>query len=73
MQIARSFVEFRKNVFDALDAVPDPYEAEVRFDNLEPQGSGELALATYGEKRVQRFCNQHRQTSCVQSVFVLWR
>lgn len=49
MQIARSFDEFRRNVFDAMDTEPDPVEAEVRFDRLEIQVSENLAWATYEE------------------------
>ncbi len=49
MQIARSFDEFRQNVFDAMDVEPDPVKAEVRLDDLEIQVSEELAWATYEE------------------------
>lgn len=49
MQIARSFDAFRENVFDAMDAEPEPIKAEVQFNNLEIQVSGKLAWATYEE------------------------
>ena len=49
MQIARSFDEFCRNVFEAMDAEPDPVEAEVRLDNLEIEVGGNLAWATYEE------------------------
>lgn len=49
MQIARSFDDFRKNVFDAMDAEPDPVDAEVRFENLDIQIGNDLAWATYEE------------------------
>lgn len=49
MQVARSFDDFRQNVFDAMDAEPEPIKAEVRFDNLEIEISGCVAWATYEE------------------------
>lgn len=49
MQIARSFDEFRQNVFDAMDAEPDPVKAEVQYENLEIQISNVIAWATYEE------------------------
>ena len=49
MQIARSFEEFRQNVFEAMDAEPEPVKAEVRFEDLEIQIDGNLAWATYQE------------------------
>ncbi|WP_422040279.1 LuxR C-terminal-related transcriptional regulator [Roseibium sp.] len=49
MQIARSFDEFCRNVFEAMDAEPDPVQANVRIDNLEIQISDGLAWATYEE------------------------
>lgn len=49
MQIARTFDDFRKNVFDAMDAEPKPIKAEVRFENLDIEVSGKIAWATYEE------------------------
>lgn len=49
MQIARSFEEFRLNVFDAMDTEPEPVKAEVRFVNLEIEISNNVAWATYEE------------------------
>ena len=49
MQIARSFDEFRQNVFDAMDAEPEPVQADVVFDGLEIHISDNLAWATYEE------------------------
>lgn len=49
MQIASSFDEFRRNVFEAMDAEPDPVRADVRIDNLEIQVSDNHAWATYEE------------------------
>ncbi|MEO0485355.1 MAG: DUF4440 domain-containing protein [Pseudomonadota bacterium] len=49
MQIARSFETFARNVFAAMDAEPDPVQADVRFDNLSIDVSGNTAWATYEE------------------------
>ncbi|MEP0565504.1 MAG: nuclear transport factor 2 family protein, partial [Paracoccaceae bacterium] len=49
MQIARSFEEFRQNVFEAMDAEPEPVKAEVTFEGLEIQIDNHLAWATYEE------------------------
>lgn len=49
MQIARSFDEFCRNVFEAMDAEPEPVQAEVLIDNLEIHISDNLAWATYEE------------------------
>ena len=49
MQVARSYQEFRQNVFEAMDGEPEPVEAEVRFENLEIETSGNLAWTTYEE------------------------
>lgn len=49
MQIARSFDAFRQNVFVAMDAEPDPVEADVKLENLDIQVSENLAWATYEE------------------------
>ncbi len=62
MQIARSFDDFRRNVFDAMDAEPDPVEADVRFDKLHIHVSDNLAWATY-EEIVARASNPHATPS----------
>ncbi len=49
MQIARSFDEFCRNVFEAMDAEPEPVKAEVQLESLDIQISGDLAWATYEE------------------------
>ncbi|KPA21642.1 Bacterial regulatory protein, luxR family [Shimia sp. SK013] len=49
MQIARSFDEFRRNVFEAMDAEPDPVQADVQLKNLEIHISNNVAWATYEE------------------------
>ena len=49
MQVARSFDEFRQNVFDAMDAEPSPVKADVKFEDLEIHVDGNLAWATYEE------------------------
>ena len=49
MQVARSFDEFRQNVFDAMDAEPSPVKADVQFENLQINVDGNLAWATYEE------------------------
>ena len=49
MQVARSYQEFRQNVFEAMDGEPEPVKAEVRFENLEIETSGNLAWTTYEE------------------------
>lgn len=49
MQIARSFEEFRMNVFDAMDTEPEPVKAEVQIENLEIEISNNVAWATYEE------------------------
>lgn len=49
MQIAKSYNEFRENVFDAMDAQPDPVDANIRIENLEIEQNDDLAWATYEE------------------------
>ena len=49
MQIARSYEDFRDNVFDAMDHEPAPVDADVRLENLEIDLDGSLAWATYEE------------------------
>lgn len=49
VQIARSYNEFRQNVFNAMDDEPEPVDANVRIENLEIELSGALAWATFEE------------------------
>ena len=49
MQIARSYEAFRQNVFDAMDAEPEPVKAEVRHVDLQIDVRGDVAWATFEE------------------------
>ncbi|MFK8035965.1 MAG: LuxR C-terminal-related transcriptional regulator [Hyphomicrobiales bacterium] len=49
MQIARSYEDFRQNVFEAMDAEPEPVKADVRLENLEIELNGTVAWATFEE------------------------
>ena len=49
MQVARTYDQFRQNVFGAMDDEPDPVDADVRMENLTIEVSGDLAWVTYEE------------------------
>ena len=49
MQIAKGYTAFRQNVFAAMDADPDPIEADIRLENMQIDMRGDLAWATFEE------------------------
>ncbi len=49
LQIARSYEEFRDNIFEAMDAEIAPVDATMRIENLAIEVNGSLAWATFEE------------------------
>ncbi|MET1413757.1 LuxR C-terminal-related transcriptional regulator [Roseibium sp. HPY-6] len=49
MQIARGYAEFRRNVFDSMDASPGPIHADIRRENITIEVHGDMAWATFDE------------------------
>lgn len=49
LQIARSYEEFRNNIFDAMDAELAPVDATTKIENLDVKLHGDLAWATFEE------------------------
>ncbi len=47
MQIARSYEAFRQNVFEAMDAAPDPVDASFELKNLKIETKGDMAWVTF--------------------------
>ncbi len=49
LQVARGFEAFRRNIFAAMDASPQPVQAQVRLENVCIDSRGDVAWATYDE------------------------
>lgn len=49
LQVARSYKQFRDNIFDAMNAEIAPVDANMRIENLTIDFNGNLAWATYEE------------------------